>query len=108
MVGDDFTSEDNANTTCETKSFVMDLCRSLDVAENCCSATDVKVSIIEAQSECLVFLINSAASKKAGTVALPKAYRSAEIVFGSGSATANGTELHFTLGADESAVLYLQ
>lgn len=108
LIGDDFSSSDNSNTSKDAKEFVLDLCYKLGVEKNICSAKDVKVSVSETDTECIIIMINSSSEDKKGTVKLDKKYTDVKVVYGNSNASLENNTVHFTLKADESAVLRLK
>ena len=108
LVGDDFKSDDRSNKNTMPKNFVLGLCYGLGIAKNLCTAADVKVSVTETENECMLILINSASEDKVGAIRLEKAYGSVETVYGNGFAQLKGTDVQFSLKADESTVFYLR
>ena len=108
LVGDDFTSSDSGNTSSGINTFVLELCYRLGVEKNICSAKDVKVSVTETEEKCIMIMINSASETREGIVTLGRGYKELQVVYGNGNANVKGSEVHFTLQADESTVLRLR
>lgn len=108
LIGDDFSSSDSGNTNSNSKKLVLDLCYSLGVEKNICSAEDVKVSVSETDTECIIIMINSSSQDKKGTIKLDKKYTDIKVVYGNSDASTENNNVHFTLKADESAVLRLK
>ena len=89
---------------------VLTLCDSAGIRKNPCNVSDVKVSVIQTGEEGmqdLVILINSAAKKKSGRIALGRTYFSAETVYGVAEVSVDDDGLLISFGADESAVIKL-
>lgn len=84
------------------------MCDKLGVEKNICSAKDVKVSVTEAETDCIIIMINSSAEDREGTVQLNKGYTELKVVYGQSDAAVKNNEVQFTLKADESAVLRLK
>ena len=108
LVGDDFTSSDSGNAGSGINEFILEHCYQLGVAKNICSAKDVKVSVTETEEECIMILINSASEAREGIITLGRVYNELQVVYGNGNANVKGSEIHFTLQADESTVLRLR
>lgn len=106
-VGDDFESGEDSTACKAAKDLVLRICYTKGVAQNCCSAEGVKVSVVKTRKEALVILINSSPDPASGTVALESAYGTAKTVYGSGTCVVVGEKLQFTLGANKSAVCFL-
>jgi hypothetical protein len=110
LIADDILSDDKANTSAFAKKLVLTLCESTGIRKNPCNVPDVKVSVIQTEEkgkQDLVILINSAAKKKSGRIALGRTYFSAETVYGVSEVSVDDDGLLFSLGADESAVIKL-
>ena len=108
LVGDDFTSQDQGNSSLIAKKIVMDLCRECEVPQNPCTAEGVKVSILKTEGNADgAVLINSLPAAATGEIAMDGAYAKAETVLGTARAEIRNGALHFTLSGDESAVIRL-
>lgn len=108
LVGDDFTSQDQGNSSMIAKKIVMDMCRECEVPQNPCTAEGVKVSILKTEGNADgAVLINSLPAAAQGEIALDGAYAKAETVLGTAKAEIKNGALHFTLSGDESAVIRL-
>lgn len=107
LISDDIKNSDEAITYSFAKDFVIDICKNLSIKGNCCSAKDVKVSIIEAYNECIMILINNSPEDKQGTIKTEKNYKNVKPVYNDCICTIDKDEVKFTLGADKSVILKL-
>ena len=109
LVGDDFTSQDQGNSSLGAKEIVMKLCRECGVPQNPCTAEGVKVSILKTEGEADgIVLINSLPAPARGVLSLDASYASARTILGSAPCALEKNGLSFTLQGDESAVIRLQ
>ena len=109
LVGDDFTSSDQGNSSLGAKEIVMALARECGLPQNPCSAEGVRVSILKTEGEADgVVLINSLPVNAGGEIALEIPYASAETVLGDAPAELKGGKLLFALQPNASAVIRLQ
>ena len=108
LVGDDFTSSDQGNSSAVSKEIVMKLCEECNIPKNPCTAEGVKVSVLKTEGESDgVVLINSLPGAAQGEVALDQDYAAAETVLGDATVKVDGRKLSFALKGDESAVIRL-
>ena len=107
LIGDDFSSSDKSGSNKSAKDFVLNICYDSGIEKNICSASDVKISIIKTNSECLIIAINSAQVPKNGTVKLSEQYDTVKTVYGNCSPALHPESITFSLRADESCVLRL-
>lgn len=106
LVSDDIEGTNMASTAA-AKQIVQKLCRQLRLAENVCSAADVRVSIIRADNELMVMLINGATEDRSGSITLPTACNTCEVIYGSCDCDVTGNQLQFSLASTKCAVLQL-
>ena len=107
LIGDDFTSSDHSCSNKSAKDFVLNICYDSGIERNICSATDVKISVIKTDTECMIIAINSARIPKNGTVKLDDHYDNVKTVYGNCIPSLQPESIAFSLNADECTVLRL-
>ena len=108
LLGDDFTSSDSANTSNGAKDIIMQLCRESGVTPNSCSASGVKLSILDTKDAALAIVINSENHSSDGEILLDFPCSACHIIYGEADAkpTKNGISIH--IDADKSAMIRLE
>ncbi|MBQ7090509.1 MAG: beta-galactosidase, partial [Clostridia bacterium] len=102
LLGDDVSAEEKQASQAP-KEIVFELCKEVGLRPNCCSAKDVKVTILQHQSTLLIILINSAADNRTGSIALPTACSHSQTVYGSCDHSLNAQTLIFSIEGNKSA-----
>ena len=108
LVSDDDLSTDASNKNIDAKKIILDICYKAGVSKNICSAEDVKVSVIETDTDCIIMMINSSSQNKSGEIKLSKNYTVSNVIYSSADVSLKGNILNFTLEADASAVIRLK
>ncbi len=107
LIGDDFSSSDSGNTSAGAKALILQLCNQLGIENNICSSKDVKVSVTETDTDCLIIMINSAPENRKGTIRLNRTYDTLKVVYGECKTSVSNDKVSFVLHADHSTVLRL-
>ena len=107
LISDDILTEDAQNASEAAKCFVLDLCRRVGIAGNCCDVANVKVSVLHAENAAAVILINSGAAEAKGKVRLQMSYSRVQLIYGAAECRIQGAELSFTLEGDGGCILRL-
>lgn len=107
LIGDDFTGEDK-EASVTAKKIVLQMCRDMGIGPNICTAEDVKVTVVQHEAGLLVFLINSAAAPRNGSIKLPITCSCSETVYGSCDHVVREQTLTFSLDSDKCAVICLR
>jgi len=107
LIGDDFTGEDR-EASATTKKIVLQICREMGINPNICTVEDVKVTVVKHEAVLLVFLINSAAAPRCGSIQLPAFCSNSETVYGNCRHIVRAQQLEFSLDSDQSAVICIR
>ena len=108
LISDDIVTEDTQNASEGAKNFVMELCRKVGVAGNCCCVPGVKVSVLEAEAGTAVILINSTPEDVNAQVSLGNIYFRGSVIYGQGQIRLAGEVLTVALPADGGCILRLE
>lgn len=107
LVSDDIEGT-NMDAKAAPKKIVQKICREVKLTENNCSVPDVRVSIVRAENEILVILINGSTEVRCGSIDLPAVCASCDLVYGTCESSLANNQVHFSLDGHKSAILRLQ
>lgn len=110
LVSDDLVSTDSANTSKASKAIVLDICKTINIKENPCTAPEVKATYLKTDGNTdsdMIILINSASEARNGSYPLEGQYSECEDIFGNAKCSVENGMVSFTLDANKSAVIKL-
>jgi beta-galactosidase len=107
LVSDDVKSNDTANSSKVAKAIVLELLSSAGVNKNLCSASGVKVSVLNAKDglSSLIILINSNHEDSAGEITLSAPATSVSVEYGKVDCNVLNGKVNFSLKSRKSAML---